>query len=191
MAAIVCGSEGDAGYSARVRSERTELGLDDRVTITGFVPDRMRDDIVAAADVVVHLAKRESFGLAVVEGMAAGKAVVAAAASGPSSLIEDGRSGVLVPVDDDAAAAAAVDRLLSDPAERAALGAGAAEAARSHPVEGMVRAVEAVLGRGARPVGPAPALTAGPAIGVRPAGRTPRARPTRRSTSSRRRPANR
>jgi len=144
VAAVVCGSEGAVRYARMVRSLRSELGLDETVRITGFVSDQMRDDIVAAADVVVHLAKRESFGLAVVEGMAAGKAVVAADATGPRSLIEDGRSGVLVPVDDDAAAVVAIDRLLSDPAERAALGAAAAEVARQHPVEGMVLAVEAV-----------------------------------------------
>ncbi len=141
---VVCGGEGDVAYAARVRALRAELGLDDAVRITGFVSDQMRDDLVAAADVVAHLAKRESFGLAVVEGMAAGKAVVAADALGPRSLIEDGRSGVLVPVDDDEAAAAAIDRLLGDPDERAALGAAAAEAARRYPVEGMVRAVEDV-----------------------------------------------
>ena len=148
--AVICGSEGEEGgdgtvtYASKVRSLRAELGLDEAVHMTGFVPHQLKDDILAAADVVVHLAKRESFGLAVVEGMAAGKPVVAADASGPRSLIEDGRTGVLVPVDDEPAAVTAIDRLLSDPDERASLGAAAAEAARQHTVEHMVLAVEQV-----------------------------------------------
>ncbi len=141
---VICGGEGDVGYAGRVRALRSELGLDQAVTITGFVPDQMKDDIVAAADIVVHLAKRESFGLAVVEGMAAGKVVVAADALGPRSLIEDGRTGVLVPVDDEDATVAAVERLLADPAARASMAAAAAEAAGKHPVEKMVLDVEEV-----------------------------------------------
>ena len=141
---VICGGEGDSAYASQVRALRTELGLEQQVLLTGFVPDQLKDDLVAAADVIAHLAKRESFGLAVVEGMAAGKPVVAADASGPRSLIDDGTSGVLVPVDDDAAAAAAIDRLLDDPAARASIGAAAAVAARRHPVDRMVRAVEAV-----------------------------------------------
>lgn len=142
--AVICGGEGDADYALQVRTLRRQLGLEETVVMTGFVPDQLKDDIVAAADIIVHLAKRESFGLAVVEGMAAGKAVVAADATGPRSLIDDGRSGVLVPVDDDTATAAAIARLLDDPDARTLMGAAAAAEARSHPIDGMVRAVEDV-----------------------------------------------
>ena len=83
------------------------LGLEEQILLPGFVPDQLKDDIMAAADIVVHLAQRESFGLAVVEAQAAGKVVVAADASGPRSLIDDGSTGVLVPVGD-------VDRLAQD-----------------------------------------------------------------------------
>jgi glycosyltransferase involved in cell wall biosynthesis len=141
---VICGGEGDVGYARRVRALRSELGLDESVTITGFVPDQLKDDIVAAADLVVHLAKRESFGLAVVEGMAAGKVVIAADASGPRSLIDDGRTGVLVPVDDEDATVAAIERLLDDPSARAALASAAVEAAGEHPVEKMVLDIEDV-----------------------------------------------
>jgi glycosyltransferase involved in cell wall biosynthesis len=141
---VVCGGEGDVAYARKVRALRSELGLDEAVTITGFVPDQLKDDIVAGADLVVHLAKRESFGLAVVEAMAAGKAVIAADASGPRSLIEDGRTGVLVSVDDEDATVAAIERLLADPPARAALAAAATEAARQHPIEKMVLDIEGV-----------------------------------------------
>jgi glycosyltransferase involved in cell wall biosynthesis len=141
---IICGGESDVAYARRVRELREELGLDETITMTGFVSDQLKDDIMDAADVVLHLAKRESFGLAIVEASAAGKAVIAADASGPRSLIDTGVTGILVPVDDVAATAAAVERLLADPDQRTALGAAAAQAARRHPVEGMVLEIEHV-----------------------------------------------
>jgi glycosyltransferase involved in cell wall biosynthesis len=141
---VICGGGGDVGYTEKVRALRSELGLDEAVAITGFVPDQLKDDIVAGADLIVHLAKRESFGLVVVEGMAAGKVVVAADASGPRSLIDDGRTGVLVPVDDEDATVAAIERLLADPAARASMAAAAVEAAGQHPIEKMVLDVETV-----------------------------------------------
>jgi glycosyltransferase involved in cell wall biosynthesis len=141
---VICGGEGDVAYVGKVRALRSELGLDEAVTITGFVSDQLKDDIVAGADLVVHLAKRESFGLAVVEAMAAGKAVIAADARGPRSLIEDGRTGVLVAVDDEDATVAAIERLLDDPEARAALATAAAESAAQHPIEKMVSDIEGV-----------------------------------------------
>ena len=112
--------------------------------LAGFVPDQLKDDVMAAADIVAHLAKRESFGLAVVEAQAAGKAVVAFAATGPSSLIEDGVTGALVPVDDVDRLAVVVSDLLADPGRRAAMGAAAAQRAGRHPIEGMVERIEDV-----------------------------------------------
>ncbi len=145
--AVICGSESDRQYAARVRALRAELGLEERVLLPGFVTDQLKDDITAAADLVVHLAKRESFGLAVVESQAAGKAVVAFDASGPRSLIDDGMTGALVPVDDVERLALVISELLGDPARRAAMGAAGAAAARAHPIEGMVERIEAVWDR--------------------------------------------
>ncbi len=154
---IICGSESDVAYSRRVRELRDELGLDKTITMTGFVSDQLKDDIMDAADIVLHLAKRESFGLAVVEASAAGKAVIAADASGPRSLIDPGVTGLLVPVDDVAATAAAVKELLAHPDQRTALGTAAVQAARRHPIEGMVGEIEHVWKAVLAHQGPPPA----------------------------------
>jgi len=63
--------------------------------------------------------------LAVLEWMAAGKAIVATDLGGIPAIIEDGAEGLLVPPRDSAALSAAVARLLADPSERARLGAAA------------------------------------------------------------------
>jgi glycosyltransferase involved in cell wall biosynthesis len=112
--------------------------------LTGFLPDQLKDDLVAAADVVVHLARRESFGLAVLEAQAAGKPVVAADASGPRSLIDDGSTGMLVPVGDADRLSAVLIDLLRDADRRAELGSRAEAAARRHPVGKMVEGIQDV-----------------------------------------------
>ncbi|MET0962226.1 MAG: glycosyltransferase family 4 protein [Noviherbaspirillum sp.] len=53
-----------------------------------------------AADIMVHAAERESFGLAVVEGMACGLPVIASAAAGPAETILPGQTGALIGIDD-------------------------------------------------------------------------------------------
>ena len=141
---VICGGESDLAYAARLQVLRSELHFEDRVILAGFVPDQLKDDLLAAADVVVHLAKRESFGLAVVEAQAAGKAVVAFDATGPRSLIEDGVTGLLVPVDDLERLAAVISDLLADPARREAIGAAAAQSACDHPIEKMIESIEKV-----------------------------------------------
>ena len=71
--------------------------------------------LVAALDVVVHASSTpEPFGLTVIEGMAAGKPVVATAAGGVLDIIEDGVNGMLVPCKDSKAMARAILQILSD-----------------------------------------------------------------------------
>ena len=70
---------------------------------------------MAALDVVVHASSQpEPFGLVVIEGMAAGKPVVATAAGGVLDIIQDGVNGLLVPCKDSKAMARAIIKILSD-----------------------------------------------------------------------------
>jgi glycosyltransferase involved in cell wall biosynthesis len=96
--------------------QRTELQqlASDRVHLLGRVPD------VAAwlrrADVLVHPARWEGFGLALLEAMLASVPVVATRVSSIPEIVADGETGLLVPPDDASALAAAVNRVLADPA---------------------------------------------------------------------------
>ena len=102
---------------ARVR----ELGLADRILFTGECQDMPA--AYAALDIVVMASGQpEPFGGVVIEAMAMGKPVVGTHIGGTPEQIEDGATGILVPPDDPAAMAAALDRLLGDPALRAAMG---------------------------------------------------------------------
>jgi glycosyltransferase involved in cell wall biosynthesis len=81
--------------------------------LPGRVPD------VAAwlrrAELLVHPARWEGFGLALLEAMLASKPVVATRVSSIPEIVADGETGLLVGPDDAAALAAAVTRVLDDP----------------------------------------------------------------------------
>ena len=120
------------------------LGLEERVTFTGFVPD---DDLVLlynAATMLVLPSKGEGFGLPVVEAMACGLPV---AASDRNSLPEVlGGAGLLFDPDSDEAIAASIIRLLRDAKLRADLRARGLVRARAYSwdagADTMVRVLE-------------------------------------------------
>jgi phosphatidylinositol alpha 1,6-mannosyltransferase len=78
--------------------------------------------IYASLDVFVHTGPYETFGQAVQEAMASGVPVVAPAAGGPLDLVQDSRTGYLVPPFEAAGFTEAVETLARDPERRAMFG---------------------------------------------------------------------
>ncbi|HDZ21617.1 hypothetical protein LCGC14_0094730 [marine sediment metagenome] len=105
-----------AGPAERMLRKLTgELDLTGEVIFAGNLD---RDDVrrvIHETDVLVHAARTESFGMAVLEAMAAARPVVATGCVGVDELIDDGRTGLLTPVGDAAALAAAIERLIDQP----------------------------------------------------------------------------
>ena len=96
-----------------------ELGLQDRVLFTGYVPDEDLPTLLSAASVLVMPSKYEGFGLPVLEAMACGTPVIA---SNASSLPEVGGDAALyAPPDDPSAWAELISRVLKDAALRASM----------------------------------------------------------------------
>jgi glycosyltransferase involved in cell wall biosynthesis len=104
-----------------------ELGLSDHFQFLGWLDDA--DKLLCAMDVFVSASETESFGLAIVEAMAAETAVVATATEGAKEIIDDQQTGLLVPIGDVKAIAAAVTILLSDSDRRLEIAMRAGEAA--------------------------------------------------------------
>jgi glycosyltransferase involved in cell wall biosynthesis len=119
-----------AGPLRRVLERRiAAAGLGDRVVLAGF-----RDDLPAllpGADLVVHPARREGLGVAILEAMSAARPVVATAIGGLTDLVRPGVDGLLVARDDADQLAAALTRLLDEPSLAARLGAAARRRVRS------------------------------------------------------------
>jgi glycosyltransferase involved in cell wall biosynthesis len=88
-----------------------------------------------ACDVVVHASNREPFGLVLVEAMALGRPLVASAAGGPTEIVEDEHSGLLVPSRDADAMARSILRILRDKDLATRLAAGARR--RAHAFSSM------------------------------------------------------
>ena len=97
------------------------LGLGPRLHVLGE-----RNDVVGLMDsFAAHVLPSRSEGcpMAILEAMARGVPNVATRVPGITELIQHGRSGLLVPLNDPPALAAAIERLLDDPEGAAALGA--------------------------------------------------------------------
>src|SRR4029077_5406937 len=87
-----------------------------------------RDDVpelLAAMDVVVQSSRREAMAQTTLEAMAVARSVVSTTTVGADEAIEDGVSGLLVPVGDAAALAERIILLAAAPGRRAALGGAA------------------------------------------------------------------
>ncbi|MFL5758047.1 MAG: glycosyltransferase [Chloroflexota bacterium] len=102
-----------------------ELGLEGRVRLHGSELDAR--SLVGAFDIVALLSRSEGFPNALLEAASAGLPIVATAAGGIPEIVADGRTGLLVPVDDAGAAARAIERLCGDVPFREQLGAAARE----------------------------------------------------------------
>ena len=144
---LVVGEDNSRGGEYRARVERliSELGLRDRVRLTGRMNEDELARLLVSLDLFVSASRSEAFGLAMVEAMACGVPVVATATEGAREIIEEGVTGLLVPVGDVNALASSISSLLADRSRREALGANALAAARRRfDVARMVEATERV-----------------------------------------------
>ena len=135
---------GEAEYDRKVRALTESLGISGLVTFTGFRKDV--PNVIADMDLIVHASTTgEPFGQVIIEGMAAGKPVVATNGGGVPEIVDDGKTGILVPMGDVQAMADAISRLLADPVLAADMGARGRERVRDHfTIERKARKIEAV-----------------------------------------------
>ena len=115
-------------HDASLRRLIEELSLTDRVQRFGWLDNLA--ELYCALDIFISASHTESFGLAIVEAMASGTAVVATATDGAREVIDDGVNGILVPIGNPEAIAAAVADLLEKAEERKRLGSAAQSGAR-------------------------------------------------------------
>lgn len=117
--------EGLEAHEAELRAQAARLGLDDRCLFLGW-RYRLDDmaDVMDGFDIFCHTSVvAEPFGLVLLEAMSVGTPVIAAAAGGPLTILQDGVSGVLSPPGDAPALARAIAGLLDDPDRAARIGA--------------------------------------------------------------------
>lgn len=105
---------GDGPLRPSLEQLAQELGLGGRVVFMGERRDIPA--VLAAMDVsVLPAISNESLPNVILESMAAGVPVIATRVGGSPELIDDGKTGLLVPPDDEASLVSALERLLRQP----------------------------------------------------------------------------
>jgi len=104
------------GPSRKLIEDRIkELGIDNNVKLTGFVPDRLLPVYYDAADYfILPSASGEGLPLVLLEAMACGLPVIATTVGGTPEIIKHMKNGVLVPPRNPEAMAEALSKLLSE-----------------------------------------------------------------------------
>ena len=128
---------------ANLRALASELGIADRVAFLGFRANPHA--WVARADVFAFCSDSEGFGCALAEAMFVNGHCVTTANRGALEIVEDGKSGLVVPVGDEKALSEALERMLSDEELRARCAGAAREWALSNTLEKQAEAYDEVL----------------------------------------------
>jgi glycosyltransferase involved in cell wall biosynthesis len=139
---------GQGPLAARLERRIKRLGLSDHVRLVGFRHDLER--LLPGLDLVVHPALTEGLGVALLEALACGVAVIASNVGGIPDLIEDRVSGRLVAPGDAQALGAVITQMLDDPSLRRRLGAAGrqrvlADFSIEQMVDGNLKVYEQVL----------------------------------------------
>lgn len=122
----------DPAWARRLLGLRDALGLRERVTFRGVLPDPELGQCYARADLFVLASRFEGYGMAVAEALAHGLPVLATR-TGAAAVSVPGSAGVLVEPDDPVALHAVLRDLLGRPDLRRHLAAGARAAAERLP----------------------------------------------------------
>jgi glycosyltransferase involved in cell wall biosynthesis len=129
---------GDGPQAAELHLLTKQLNLNETIRFLG-----VRTDIAILnrlLDVFVLPSREEAFSIALLEAMAAGKAVIATDIDGTPEIVTHGVDGWLVEADDPQSLAQALIMLLEDPALRAAMGSAAQlKAAIQFTLDRMIR----------------------------------------------------
>ena len=129
---------GDGPLKSKIASKARELRIEDQIDFAGSMPNPHK--YAAKCDIFICSSLFEGFSNSLLEALALGLPVVSTDHDfGASEIIENGRSGILVPVGGPEKMAEAVLRLLQDKALAAKMGKEAKKRVREFSVEKMIR----------------------------------------------------
>jgi glycosyltransferase involved in cell wall biosynthesis len=158
---LVCAGDGDL---EAVREHATRLGIEDSLTLTGWIGPEEKAQWLKRADVFVLPSYAEGMPVSVMEAMAAGLPVLASAVGGIPDMLTDGVNGFLVAPNDKGTLARLLRRLLHDPSLRQRIGSAARETARLRfAADKVLGSLEMIYGQ----LGLTRSSEAGPAVAMR------------------------
>ncbi len=129
------------GFRKKLVQMIAELGLEEFVRFTGPSEDIAK--FLSTLDILVSASRSESFGLVIVEAMMSRLPVIATSSEGAMEIIDNGETGILVPIGDHAEMARAILDLAADRSLRDRLASnGQTEAVKKYSLERMVNETE-------------------------------------------------
>jgi len=121
-----------------LREQIRDRDLEHHIHCVGFLADL--EAVLPSLAFLVHPARTEGLGVALLQAASAGVAVIASDAGGMPEAVTDGETGVLIPPGDAKALEMAMEQLLSAPAQAAAFGqAGRARMHREFSIPVMAQ----------------------------------------------------
>jgi glycosyltransferase involved in cell wall biosynthesis len=103
----------DGTQACKLKALARERGIADLVTFTGYVEDR--EVFYRSLDLYVLPSRHEEWGIGLVEAQAASLPIIATDCLGPLRLVEDGKTGLIVPRENPQAMADAIAKLVASP----------------------------------------------------------------------------
>ena len=137
---VLAGPCTNRSYGQQIQRQVANLGLDQRVLITGGLPsgDPRLLGLFQEAKAVILPSISETFGIVILEAWAAGTAVLASRTSGANALLQDAANGLLFDLDQPQTFHRAIDELLANPAYAEQLAIrGAEQVARDYSISAL------------------------------------------------------
>jgi glycosyltransferase involved in cell wall biosynthesis len=135
---------GSGADESAILQQAAELGLSERVKILGWLEPQAIIEQLARADVLIHPSPvHEPYGVVVIEGMAAGKAILASNLTCAGlDRIEEGVNGFIHPAGDVKTIADHLNFFLDRPEQAAKMGKEASETAHKWPISDGVNIIK-------------------------------------------------
>ncbi len=123
---------GDGDNRKSMEELVAELGILSKVKFTGMITEDELVQFLDGMDIYIHASFGETMSTAIMQAMAFGKPVIGSDVPGINNMIENGATGILVPVENVQAMYAAMKKLINDKGIKARLSANARAYAESH-----------------------------------------------------------
>ena len=131
---------GDGELRGELEQKVSQLGLGDLVKFLGH--QNNMPAILRIIDILVVASISETFPTSLLEAMAAERAIIATDSGGPSEIIRDGVTGLLVPVRDSKAIAESIEYLIHNPSEAAIMAQNAKKDSEKYDIRFTVQQME-------------------------------------------------
>lgn len=139
---------GDGWWRERLEKRIAEMGLKDRIVLTGLVPPESVPVMIRAMDVLIHPSYREGLPRTIPQALLSRVPVIAYDCDGAGEVCLDGETGLLVPPGDHARLAEAVRWMIEHPEQRTSMGErGRKLCAVRFDWREMVRQLDTLYGR--------------------------------------------